>query len=187
MRRELEARSKHKVRFIKEVVDATQTSASVESAREQMLQQSPRKNDPKALKQEEPEKSPLEQIGFTAEEADAIEEACYTTASQLRSWFLDCNDNAKTVLRYMEDNGIQKTAEGFGKSMDYLYSNSHLIRKQRKRGDPVIRQYISPSQTPQVNKRREAEQLSLAELKEIERKRQVEARKRLRLPPGHIF
>jgi hypothetical protein len=186
MRRELESRSKHKVRFIREVLDATNASSAVENARQQMLQQSPRKIDPKTLKQQ-PEQSALEKAGYSKLEADAITWGCYAAAAQLREWYLDSDENLDTVSRFMNDHHLPGTAENFGKAIDEMYSRNHLVRKSRKRGDPVVSQYLSPSQTPEINRRREAENMSLAELREIERKRQSQARRRLRLSTDHIF
>jgi hypothetical protein len=136
----------------------------------------------------EPQKSALEQIGFSREEAEAVIWACYDAAKNLREWYLDNRQNRETLLAYMEDVGLPLTAENFGKAIDEMHARSHLVRKSRKRGEPMVTDYIPRNQNvPVVRDDSAAKNMTLDELKNIERRRQAEAMRKRNSPPDFIL
>ena len=152
-------------------------------------------------RQPEPEPEPeqpslLQQIGYTRQESDTIISASYTAAAQLReSWFVTCAENAEAVFRWVSDNQLMPTPDNLGKAMDYLRDNNNLVRRNRKRGEPLPTTYISPTPKLPRNQTREQakseiEQLKnmpMEQLRELERRRQVEAKRRLNLSPDFVL
>jgi len=149
--------------------------------------QRPQRQTQQEQQQRPEQKSALEEIGFTREEAETVIWACYQAAMQMREFYLDCPQNRETLLRYMEDARLAMTAANFIKAIDNMYTQNHLVRKSRKRGEPMVTDYIPKNQNVVVRDDSAAKNMSLDELRAIERRRQAQAMRKRNLPPGFIL
>jgi hypothetical protein len=184
MRRELAARSKHKVRFVKQVSDGR--DSGVEVAKRQMLATDPRKSD-RVPKPKEPKPSPFG-AAFTPEEEQAVIDGCYSAAAQLRAtWFNPCQENREIIFRFLADNDLAPTAVNIGNAIDDLYKNNHLIRLQRRRGDSALVPYISPNPADTISEEEVARKMDFKQLQQLVREKQRQAKRRHERPEDRAF